>query len=245
MPIEQIFDKAEDAPEFIRTALTEDNGKFVFRAELPNEVTGLKSALDTERKTRAELEKQMKQFQGIDPAKAKQMIADAAKAEEDKAKTQGDWDNWKQQMQSQFDQEKTTLTAQITELERDLEAELLTSKATVAITEAKGVPSLLLPHLNAKIVIEDKKREVRIFDSHGQIRYGKDGKPMTITERVAEMEKDPIFGRCFESKAIGGTGAQNTTNGGSGQPTMTRAQFDALDQFGRMDAIKKKVKIVE
>ena len=164
----------------------------------------------------------MKQFQGIDPAKAKQMLADAAKAEEDKAKTQGDWDNWKQQMQSQFEQEKAALTGKLTELERDLETELLTSKATAAIADAKGVPALLLPHLNAKVVVENGKREVRILDQNGT-RYGKDGKPMTVAERIAEMKKDPVFGRCFESDAIGGMGTQASSGGGGGV-TLSRAE---------------------
>jgi len=95
MPVEQIFEKAEDAPEFLRGHLTETNGKFVFKAELPSEVTGLKSALEAERQQKAELEKLANQFKGIDPAKAKELLANAKKAEEDAAKAKGDWDNWK------------------------------------------------------------------------------------------------------------------------------------------------------
>lgn len=239
MPIEQIFEKAEDAPEYLRSHLTEANGKFVFKAELPTEVTGLKSALEAERKAKADLEKLAKQFEGIDPAKAKEMIANAKKAEEDAAKAKGDWDNWKAQMQGQFDQEKATLTTRLTETESALEAELITARATSAIAAEKGVPALLLPHVGAKVVNENGKREVRIFDAAGQTRYGKDGKPMTIAERVAEMKQDAIFGRAFEGTGAGGSGAPNHTAGGGGSGrTLSRAAFDQLAPAEKMKFAK-------
>lgn len=228
MPVEQIFEKAEDAPEFLRGHLTETNGKFVFKAELPSEVTGLKSALEAERQQKAELEKLANQFKGIDPAKAKELLANAKKAEEDAAKAKGDWDNWKAQMQSQFDQEKVALTTRLTEAETALESELITARATAAIAEAKGVPALLLPHVGARVVNENGKREVRIFDAAGQTRYGKNGAPMTIAERIAEMKQDAIFGRAFEGTGAGGSGAQNNTAGAGGKKSIPRAEFDQM-----------------
>ncbi len=224
MPIKQVFETKEAAPEFLRESLIEDGGKFVFEAETRTEVTGLKSALEAERTRKAELEKLAKQFEGIDPAKAKEMLANAKKAEEEKAKAQGDWDNWKAQMQSQFDNEKQSLTAKLTEAETALESELITARATAAIAEAKGVPALLLPHVGAKVVNENGKREVRIFDAAGQVRYGKDGKPLTIAERIAEMKADTVFGRAFEASGAGGSGAQNNTAGSGSGFSISREQ---------------------
>lgn len=235
MPIKQVFETKEAAPEFLRDSLIEDGGKFVFEAETRTEVTGLKSALEAERQQKAELEKLANQFKGIDPVKAKELLSNAKKAEEDAAKAKGDWDNWKKQMHDQFDQEKATLTTRLTEAETALESELITARATAAIAEAKGVPALLLPHVGAKVVNENGKREVRIFDAAGQTRYGKDGKPMTIAERVAEMKQDAIFGRAFEGTGAGGSGAPSHTAGGGGNSkTLTRSAFNQLSPSEQM-----------
>lgn len=242
MPIEQVFEKQEDIPEFLKSAVVEQDGKFVFKAELPGEVTGLKSALDKERKAREDYEKRLKTFEGIDPEEAKKQKETARKAEEDKAKQAGQWENWKAQMQTQFDSEKTALQKQIEALKSSLYQEMVGARATTAIAEAKGVPALLLPHIGANVVEEDGKPVVRIVKD-GKVRYGKSGEPMTIAERIAEMREDEIFGRAFEPVNQGGSGAQNGTKAGSaGNKTMTRAEFNALnaaDPQAAMNFIRK------
>ena len=245
MPIKQVFDTQDAVPEFLKSAVVEVDGKWVFEAESAQEVAGLKSALQKEREEKANLAKLTKQFEGIDAAKAKQLLADAQKAEEEKAKAQGDWENWKQQMQNQFDTEKKALSDQVTGLERDLAEQLITATAMSAINAAKGVSALLLPHVNARVVVENGRREVRIFDPAGNVRYGKDGKPMTIEERVAEMKSDEIFGRAFEASGAGGSGAQAPNKVSAGQKALSRAAFDQMGPVEKMAFIKDGGKITE
>lgn len=235
MPIEQIFEAKDAAPEFLRPLLVEQDGKFVFQAELPHEVQGLKTALDKEREEKQKLAKLAKQFEGIDAAKARELLSAKAQAEEEKAKAQGDWENWKAQMQSQFDQEKHTLTEQISTLERDLAEQMITATATAVIAEAKGIPALLLPHLSARVVVENGKREVRIYDVAGNVRYGKEGRPMTIAERVEEMKSDPIFGRAFEASGNGGSGAPPIQTG----PGARNVSWMELSPTERLNAARQ------
>jgi multidrug efflux pump subunit AcrA (membrane-fusion protein) len=247
MPVEQIFDTKEAAPEFLREHLTEDNGKFVFRAELPGDVGGLKSALKAERDAKAALEKSLKGFEGIDPAKARELLGQQQKAEEEKAKAQGDWENWKAQMQKQHETEKQALEAKLAQAEQDYEAEFVEAKVTAEIANAKGKARLLKSHVGAKSVVVDGKREIRIYDDAGNVRYGKDGKPMTVAERIAEMQRDPEFMVAFEASGAGGSGAQNNTSGGSGgsSKTLTRAQFEQLSPVERQAHFKGGGKVVD
>lgn len=245
MPIEQIFDSKEDVPEFLKSAVVEQDGKFVFKAELPGEVTGLKSALDKERKAREEYEKKLKGFEGIDPEEARKQAEAAKKAAEEQAKQAGKWEDWKAQMQTQFETEKTALQKQIEALKSSLHQEMVGARATTAIAEAKGVPALLLPHIGADVVEEDGKPVVRIVKD-GKVRYGKSGEPMTIAERIAEMREDEIFGRAFEPVSPGGSGAQNGNKAGSAnQNTMTRTAFEQLGHAERAKFMREGGRLTE
>lgn len=215
MPINLSWDSRDAIPEQMREIAVEKDGKWIFEAETSEDVMGLKKALDDERKRRAQAEKQAKQFEGIDAEKAKQLLDETHKAEEEKAKAAGQWENWKAQMTAQHETEKKTLTEQIAALERDLNEQMVTATAMQAIATEKGVAALLLPHIGAKVVIDNGKREVRILDASGNVRYGKNGQPLTIAERVQEMKADPIFGRAFEATGAGGSGADANTRAGA------------------------------
>lgn len=229
MPVKQIFEKAEDVPEFLKSAVVEQDGKFVFEAELPGEVKGLKSALDKERAAREEFEKKLKGYEGINPEEARKQAAESKKAEEERAKQAGQWENWKAQMQTQFDTEKSALQKQIEALKSSLHQEMVGARATAAIAEAKGVPALLLPHIGADVVEEDGKPTVRIVKD-GKVRYGKSGEPMTIAERIAEMREDEVFGRAFEPVSPGGSGAQSGGKAGSAGGHVIKRE-DAKDPY--------------
>lgn len=225
MPIEQIFDTKEAAPEFVREHLIENDGKWVFKAELPGEVTGLKTALQSERAAKAAAEKALKGFEGIDPAKAREMLSAQQKAEEDKAKAQGDWENWKAQMQQQHLAEKQALEQKLSQAEREYETEFVDAKLIAEIANAKGRARLLKNHVGAKSVVEDGKRVIRIYDEAGQLRYGKSGAPLTVAERLEEMKRDPEFMVAFEGSGAAGSGALSNTNGGNGGDyTLSRAE---------------------
>jgi hypothetical protein len=169
---------------------------------------------------KAELESKLKQFKDIDPEKARKILADQHKLEEEKARQSGEWENWKAQLTQTHEAEKAKLTEQMQRLEADLNKELITSKAMTALT-GKGVlgpiqAEALLGRLGAKVVAEGEARVVRVFDGAGQVRYNKKGEPMSLEERVDEMHADrENFGWAFKAGDAGGSG---TPPGNTGSP---------------------------
>lgn len=228
MPVKQIFEKKEDAPEWIRQSLLEQDGKFVFEAETIVETANLKKALEAERKAKADFEKTLKGFEGIDPEKARQIMAEAEQAAADKLKHKGDWETREKQLKDQlaadlakreqhFQSESTKWTDREKTLQAALEKALIESDATAAIAAKKGEPQLLLPHIlrQVKVIEENGEFTPRVIGSDGNPRIADvKGTPYTIKNLVEEMYNDPVFGRAFEASGAAGSGAPAGAVGG-------------------------------
>jgi hypothetical protein len=239
MPIKQVFEKREDAPEFLRGALLEADGKFVFEAETVVEVAGLKSSLEKERKLKADFEKALKGYEGVDPEEARRLKTEAEQVALDKLKSKGDWETREKQLQErlaadlkkhqdQYAGELAKREEREKLLQQSLERHLIEAQATAAIAAAGGVPELLLPHVKSavKVVEENGQFVARVIDANGQPRIANvKGDPYTISHLVEEMKGNQVFGRAFAASGAGGSGAQNNTAGsGGGQFTLSREQ---------------------
>jgi hypothetical protein len=247
MPIEQIFETRDDAPEFLRAALLEKDGKFVFAAETAQEIGGLKKALDTERKQRAEAEKTLKQFEGVDPEKYAELMKSQEDAAAQKLRDSGDWTAREAQLRAQLEADlrkrETHYTAEVNSrdarlalMQTALNGALINSEAVAAITAAKGEPALLLPHVlrQTRITEEDGQFRVEVVDAQGQPRIADiKGTPFSIKNLIEEMKADPIYGRAFEATGAGGSGAQNGNKAAGNGKSISRAAFDAMDPAAR------------
>lgn len=100
-------------------------------------------------------------------------------------------------------------------LRGQLYTHLVTSEATGAISEAKGVVPLLLPFLEKQIRVAevDGKFVPQVIDGDGAQRYSPTtGQPMTIKELVTSMKADAQYARLFDSDSqAGGTGTRPGT----------------------------------
>lgn len=238
MPVKQVFEKKEDAPEWLRGSLLEQDGKFVFEAELPTETAGLKSALQKEREAKTALEKSLKGFEGVDPEEAKRLKAEAEQAAADKLKSKGDWDAREKQLKEQlaadltkrethFQTELKTRDDRITKLQSSLEKSLIEAQATTAIAAAKGAPELLLPHVmrQVKVVEENGEFVARVVDASGQPRIANvKGDPFTIANLIEEMKGNAVYGRAFDASGAGGGGASQTQGETGRTFSLTREQ---------------------
>jgi hypothetical protein len=104
------------------------------------------------------------------------------------------------------DQRIGALTGQLHKL-------LVSNVATVAISEAKGEPELLMPFVanQVKVIEEDGEMRVFVVDAAGDRRFSMvTGEPMTIKELVNGMKGDEKFSRLFDSETKGGGGAENS-----------------------------------
>lgn len=238
MPVKQVFDTKDDAPEWLRPLLLESEGKFVFEAETTVEVAGLKKALDAERKAKADFEKSLKGYEGIDPEEARRLKAEAEEVSAAKLRSKGDWETREKQLkdqlaadlakrQQQFDAELTKRAERESKLQSALDRALIEANATAAIASKKGVPQLLLPHIlrQVKVVEENGEFQPRVIGADGNPRIADvKGNPFTIANLVEEMYNDPVFGRAFEANGAAGSGAPNNTNSSGRGVTLTREQ---------------------
>lgn len=230
MPVKQVFEKRDDAPEWLRGLLLEDGGKFVFEAETVTEVAGLKRTLEERKTKHAELAEMLKRFDGIDPERARQLEVEAEKQQREGLKSKGDWDAREKQLtdrlaadlqkrEAQFQAELEAAKTRETRLRQSLEQHLVRAEATAALAQHGGVPELLLPHVTGRIkVLEDGDQYVaRVIGPDGNPRIADvKGTPMSIAQLVAEMREDAVFAPAFKASRAGGSGAPGESTAGAG-----------------------------
>lgn len=162
--------------------------------------------------------------------------------ERDKAVKKGDIEKIKEQLTSGFEKEKVELTSKVEKMQKSLYENLVSAKASEAISEAGGVPKLLMPFVQkyAQVQEEDGKYAVRILDEDGDVRFNSRGDYMTINDYVAELRNDEVFGRAFmvDFKSGGGSKPNGSTGGKSGKimnrGKMTTAQkLEYISEHGQ------------
>lgn len=250
MPIElePFVDSLDAAPEALRDAYVERDGKFFLNVASKDgfaleDVSGLKTALGKERTTREALEKQVIKFKDLDPDKAREALAkldelaqiDPAKEADKIANTK--FEAAKAQLLEKHTGEITTRDERISHLTRTVEGLLIDNAATAAIAEAKGSVDLLLPHVRAHTRVKetDGKFTVEVIDKDGNVKIADaKGAPQDIKGLIAEMKASEIFGRAFEASGNTGSGKlPNNGAGGTGQLKRSQMSPGAKAEFIR------------
>ena len=183
-----------------------DEETAALKAMVEGEVAGLKGK-------NAELLGKLKTFdnlKGIDPDEYKALKEQAAKDEETRAVKAGEFDNLKKQLIEAHGKEKKALEDKIAALGKSLEENVLIATATQAIAQEKGSALLLMPHVRSRTKLDDNGNPV-VVDESGNVRVGSDGKPLTISQLIAEMKADiPTFGRAFDGAGATGSGSRQS-----------------------------------
>src|SRR5258705_12711036 len=98
-----VIEKIEDVDEPLRTLYEEKDGKFHLKVDGLEDTAGLHYALRSERATRANLEKKVKAWEALGKSdeEIKALIAEAEKADEDKAKKAGEFDKLREALATQ------------------------------------------------------------------------------------------------------------------------------------------------
>ena len=204
-------DEYKAMAEGIRGLYEEKDGGYVLSVEGIEDTSGLKSALDKERKARSDYEKLAKAFQGLgkSPEEISELIKAHDDAEKGKLEQKGEWDKLKVQLLEGQKKALEVKDSEIQKMRTALESYLIDASATEAIAAAKGIPQLLLPHVKGavKVVEEEGKYHVRILGTDGSPRVNAKGEYLGIKDLVTEMKSNEIFGRAFEGSATTGGGA--------------------------------------
>lgn len=223
----------DSVPEAVRSLYIPNGDKFRLDVSGVEDVTGLKSALEKERKTARELEKQANTWRtlGKTPDEIQALVTAQQQAETDKLAKAGEWDKLRAQMNDQHAVALKAEADKVSAKDKALGKYLVDSAAVSAIAAAKGVPELLLPHVRSavKVVEDNGEYHVRVVDAAGNPRVDAKGNFLSIADLVGEMRSSEVFGRAFESSGASGGGASGTPAKSGGKTVITRAQYDALD----------------
>lgn len=245
-PLKAFLDSLEGLDESLhKYYIKQDDGKYKLDAEGIEDVTGLKSALASERELKRKAEKQLKAFAdaGIeDPAAAAEAIAkveelssldpekEADKIAAEKVKAQSE------QLIAKHKEELGKKDEEAKNLRTQLEKHLIDAEATGAIAEAKGAVSLLLPIVRDQTRLRQSDNgefSVEVLDATGTPRIGDTaGKPMTIVQLVAEMKASESYGRAFDGTGASGSGSETGTGTGKETPAgkVSLSDQDALNK---------------
>ena len=247
MGLKLIVDKLEDVPEALRDqyAKTED-GTFRLSVDGVEDPAGLKKALKAERDARAEFEKRLKAFDGVDAEEAKALKAKLEGDEELQLINSGNKEKlrerWTEKMRSEYEKKLKAASDAAEEAKktgskwssRVLDNNVREAAAKVGL-HSHAVEDALF-RARAMFQLDDDGNAVQLRD--GAVVVGKDGKtPFGPTEWLESMrETAPHW---FPAMASGsGASQQRTSGNGSAKHTIKRSAFDTLDHKQRAAFVK-------
>ncbi len=222
----------ETVPEQFRALYQEADGKFALLDDLKKkvDVSGLKSALELERKTVRETKERAASYLGLNktPEEIQALIQAADEAAQKEAEKRGEWDKLKNQL---LDSNKLTVAEKdkaIEAMKGKLERHFVEAEAAKQIADAKGSATVLLPHVKSQVrmIEEDGEYQVRVVNSKGEPRINAAGEFLTIKDLVAEMRESKDFGCAFQGTGTSGGGTPpNAAGGGTSGGDLKRSKM--------------------
>ncbi len=163
--------------------------------------------------------KLMKQYEGVDVERYRQMLAaEEAKQHEEQAK-RGEFEKILQTTVSKKD-------TQIQQLQKELQAIKVDGSVLNAASSRKAVnPQQVVRLLKDQIRLNDQG-EVEVIDDQGSVRYSDQGTAMTIDQLVGEFLTANAH---FVAAGPTGTGSQSAVakaNGNLGMPDMSKLDMN-------------------
>jgi len=186
-------------------------------------VSGLKSALSSEREASKKYKKIAENFEGLDATEVKAALkkVDEIKGWDSDKKVQETIAAREKQLTEKHTKEMMTEKEAVKKYKSQLEKSLVDNEAIKALNEHKGSVNLLLPHIRSftRITEKDGQLGVEVVGRDGIPRIStKSGSTdqMSISELVAELKTDKEFSRAFEGTNASGSGSVGGVGGGKG-----------------------------
>jgi hypothetical protein len=216
----------------------------------PEEAKRTREALakaNKEAQTRREKLREYEEL-GVDLEAAKQLLQEKQEYELEKAKEEKNFTDYTEKLKNSYKGELERYQSQIAEKEEavgkyksQLEQMLVDNEALRVLSDLKcEANELIMPHLQKEVkVVEDENGRMRtvLVDEYGDIRE-KDGKPVTIEDRLKEMRDHPVFGRAFAAPKVSGSGSNVNGDAVSGNKP-PKVYKNELTESQRNEYIKK------
>lgn len=225
MALKAIVESLEGLSEDVAAEYSQrEDGKFQLQVDAIGglelaDTAGLKSALQKERQSVADLKGEVKKYGDLDPDAAREALTKVEQLGEmtPTEKVEQQIRTRTEKLVAQHNADKATLEKTIDGLKGQLSANLIDVAATAALNELGGNVRLLLPHVRGMTRMrqtDDGRFVAEVLDENGQVEIDGQGNPLTIPKLVEKMKSDDTFAPAFKGSGATGSGA-----GGSGGNT--------------------------
>jgi multidrug efflux pump subunit AcrA (membrane-fusion protein) len=233
MALKLIIDRLDDVDESLRSLYEEKDGKFHLNVDGIEDNTQIKADLRKANKEAADRRRELEAWKksGKSPEEIEELIAAAARLEEEKLKGAGDWDKLKAQMNEKHEQALrakdaviATKDAEVSAMRKSLERHLIKAQATAEIAANKGEPELLLPVVERfmRVNEDNGNYSTQIVDEKGDPRVDAKGNPLSLSALMTELRANEKYGRAFEGSGHSGGGMPPGNGSGGGIPQNKR-----------------------
>lgn len=155
--------------------------------------------------------------QSVDPEEYQRLRDEHEKREEEKARAAGKFDELRQKLIKQHEDEKSALLQEAGTAKQRLAEYIRKNEAIRAISKVDGIAELLEPHVLSRLrteLREDGTADVVVVDAKGEPRIGEKGEIMTVDQLLAEMKENDVFAPAFRGSRASGGGATGSGAGG-------------------------------
>ena len=208
MALKLTLDTLDGVDETIKPLYVEHDGKFKLAVDGLEDTSGLKSALEKERKARRDAEQRAKLALGEDELEEFERL----RAEAAKARGAEDIVN---QLKARHQKEIEAREKQAQAYRASLEKTVLESTASKLLAEHKGNVSLLMPHIQSALRVEEAEGQFQVVPANAA----------SLEEVVTGLKS--AFPAAFSDSGHTGGGAIGGGGGGTGR-TMRVSDFNNL-----------------
>lgn len=216
-----------------------ENGQELYTKEeiaemVAAEVAGLKANKDELIKEAKRAKEALKNYEGVDPQRYRELEAAAAEAERKRAEAQGDFKSLEKQLIDRHQAELGQKDSKITKLSSALEKRLIDAQLAEAIAKAGAKPSFVpLLKLEGRQFVRVKETDEDfdsfVVDERGNplVADGK-GTPMTIDLLVEQTLKTKYPDAFMGTGSSGGGATKSSGGAGGSNKTITAGDNDAF-----------------
>ncbi len=191
MALALTLEKLDGLDPAVAALYSERDGKFVLEVEGQEDVSGLKSALEAERKARKDFEKKYSALKDVDPEKYAQLLKEAEERENNKLKEAGEFEKLRTKWQADKDTLEAGYKAQLAEKDSLLSRHVKDSQVRNAALKAGVIPEDIedVMIITAKYFKLADDGALQVLDDKGEVT------PKTVEEFFTKdfKERKPKF----------------------------------------------------
>lgn len=238
--LQAVLDKLDDVPEPLRELYVESDGKYRLDADGVDalvDTSGLKNALEAERKAAKEAKAALKKYDGLDPDEYLRLKEAADTAEQTKLQTEGKWEEMKDRLTKSHQKELEKFTGEVSKRDRVIEQLTVENELNAAIEKAGVLPEHRKA-VRALLRVEAKPTVTWEGDSpKGQMG------DVAIAEYVESWAKTDEASHYIAADNASGSGAKGGGGGGGGgrKPYKEMTETDKIefiDKHGKDEFLK-------